>query len=141
MDGVVDVLPLGNCTVHFDLIVTATGSSTQPYTVAGTQTITTADGASSLTSSVNGYLTSNPANGTFLGIHYELKFTSGTGQLANAQGQTVLQGFAAISTNPGHEDFLGTTGVGPQDADLMAPPSGDLTGKACWTMQGFFKLE
>lgn len=140
VDGVVQVSPLGDCTVHFDLIVTATGSSSRPYSVAGTQTITTADGASSVTSSVNGYLSSNPANATFLGIHYELKFTGGTGQLAGARGRTVLQGFAAISTAPGSEDLPGSTGVKPVDADLILPPSGDLTGKACWVMQGSLEL-
>lgn len=136
VDGVVEVIPLGACTVHFDLVVTSTTSSTVPYTVTGTQTITTADGTSTLTSSVNGYLSSNPANATFLGIHYELKFTSGTGQLAGAYGHTELQGFAAIATSPGSDDFPGSTGVSSQSADLIAPPSGDLTGKACWIMQG-----
>ena len=132
----VQVSSLGDCTVHFDLVVTSTGSSTRPYTVAGAQTITTANGASTVTSSVNGYLSSNPANATFLGIHYELKFTGGTGQLAGAKGHTVLQGFAPIATAPGSEDFPGSTGILPQNADLIAPPSGDLTGKACWIMQG-----
>jgi len=136
VDGVVQVSPLGDCTVHFDLIVTATGSSSRPYSVTGTQTITTADGASSVTSSVNGYLSSNPANATFLGIHYELTFTGGTGQLAHSRGHTMLQGFAAIATAPGSEDFPGSTGILPQNADLIAPPTGDLTGKACWVMKG-----
>jgi hypothetical protein len=140
VDGVVQVLPLGDCTVHFDLIVTSTDSSSRPYLVTGTQTITTADGASSVTSSVNGYLSSNPANATFLGIHYELTFTSGTGQLADARGRTMLQGFGAIAVAPGFEDFPGSTGILPQDADLIAPPSGDLTGKACWVMQGSLEL-
>jgi len=140
VDGVVNVLPLGNCTVHFDLIVTSTGSSSIPYTVSGTQTITTADGSSTVTSSVNGYLSSVPANATFLDILYELKFTGGTGQLANARGQTVLQGFAAIATAPGEDDFPGSVGILPQNADLIAPPSGDLTGKACWVMQGTLDL-
>ena len=140
VDGVVQVSPLGACTVHFDLIVTATASSSRPYLVTGTQTITTADGASSLASSVNGYLSSNPANATFLGIHYQLSFTGGTGKLANAQGSTVLTGFAALATAPGIEDLPGSTGVYPPNADLIAPPSGDLTGKACWLMQGNLDL-
>lgn len=140
VDGLVQVSPLGECTVHFDLVVTTTGSSSRPYLVTGTQTITTADGASSVTSSVNGYLISNPANATFLGIHYELKFTAGTGQLADARGRTVLQGFAALATAPGFEDLPGSTGILPQDADLIVPPSGDLTGKACWVMQGSLEL-
>jgi hypothetical protein len=136
VDGVVEVSPLGACTVHFDLVVTSTTSPTKPYTVTGTQTITTADGSSTVTSSVNGYLSSNPANATFLGIHYELKFTGGTGKLAGARGHTTLQGFAATATAPGSIDFPGSTGILPQNADLIAPPSGDLTGKACWVMKG-----
>lgn len=140
VDGVVQVLSLGDCTVHFDLIVTATTSSTRPYLVTGTQTITTADGASSLTSSVNGYLTANPANATFLGIHYNMTFTSGSGKLAGAKGGTLLTGFGAIALAPGFEDFPGSTGVYPPDADLLAPPTGDLTGKACWLMRGHLEL-
>ena len=140
VDGVVQVSPLGACTVHFDLIVTATTSPSRPYLVTGTQTITTADGASSLTSSVDGYLSSNPENATFLGIHYKLRFTGGTGKLASARGTTVLTGFAALALAPGTIDFPGFTGVYPPDADLVAPPSGDLTGKACWLMQGDLEL-
>ena len=66
VDGVVQVASLGDCTVHFDLVVTATDSSTRPYLVTGTQIITSGDGKSTLTSRVNGYLASNPANATFL---------------------------------------------------------------------------
>jgi hypothetical protein len=140
VDGVVQTSRLGDCTVHFDLVVTATGSSSRPYLVKGKQTITTAEGASSVTSSVNGYLSSNPANATFLGIHYKLTFTSGTGRLTDARGRTDLYGFAAIATAPGHEDFPGSKSVSPQSADLIAPPSGDLTGKACWIMHGRLEL-
>ncbi len=136
VDGVADVSPLGNCTVRFDLIVTATSDPKRPYDVAGTQTITTADGKSSVTSVVKGYLSSNPANPTFLGIHYKLVFISGTGELAKAKGNTQLRGFAALALNPGYIDFPGTPNVYPVDADLIAPPSGDLTGKACWEMKG-----
>jgi hypothetical protein len=136
VDGVVQVASLGDCTVHFDLIVTATDSSTRPYLVTGTQIITTGDGKSTLTSKVNGYLASNPANGTFLDIHYDLSFTAGTGELANARGDTLLEGFAAIALSPGSEDFPGLPGVDPPSADLINPPSGDLTGKACWIMHG-----
>lgn len=136
VDGLVEVSSLGDCTVHFDLIVTATDSVGRPYLVTGTQTITTADGTSSVTSAVDGYLSSNPANPTFLGIHYKQTFTGGTGELAGARGRTVLEGFAALATAPGFEDFPGSTGVQPQDAGLIAPPSGDLTGKACWVMLG-----
>ena len=140
VDGVVEVSPLGDCTVHFDLMVTATGDSKRPYDVEGTQTITTADGKSSVTSSVKGYLSSNPANATFLGINYKLAFISGTGQLAEAKGKTSLTGFAALALNPGYTDLPGTPNVYPVDADLIAPAAGDLTGKACWVMTGNLTL-
>ena len=140
VDGVVKVASLGDCTVHFDLVVTATGSSTRPYLVAGTQIITTGDGKSTLTSQVDGYLASNPANATFLDIHYDLSFTGGTGDLAHARGSTVLEGFAAIAFSPGSIDFPGTLDIFPQNADLITPPSGDLTGKACWLMFGDLEL-
>jgi hypothetical protein len=136
VDGVVEVSPLGDCTVHFDLIVTATGDSERPYTIEGPQTITTADGNSSVTSSVQGYLSSNSANPSFLGIHYKLAFISGTGRLAGAHGKTRLGGFAALALNPGFEDLPGTLNVYPPDADLIAPTAGNLTGKACWVMEG-----
>ena len=136
VDGVVEVCPLGDCAVHFDLIVTATTDPKRPYDVEGTQTITMADGTNSVTSSVEGYLSANPANGTFLGIHYKLTFKSGTGRLARADGKTELAGFAALALNPGFEDLPGTPSVWPPDADLITPTSGNLTGKACWTMKG-----
>jgi hypothetical protein len=139
VDGVVEVSPLGACTVHFDLIVTATSDSRRPYDVEGTQIITTADGKSTVTSSVKGYLSSNPANATFLGIQYKLTFTGGTGQLTGAQGKTSLSGFAALALNPGYVDLPGTPDVYPPDADLMAPGAGNLTGKACWMMKGNLK--
>jgi hypothetical protein len=140
VDGVVEVSLLGSCTVHFDLIVTATSDSKRPYNIAGTQTITTADGKSSVTSLVKGYLSSNPANATFLGINYKLTFSSGTGQLAGAQGKTELSGFAALALSPGYEDLPGTPNVYPPDADLITPAQGSLTGKACWIMKGNLKL-
>ncbi len=139
VDGVAQVSSLGDCTVHFDLTVTVTGDSERPYQVGGTQIITTADGKSSVTSWVNGYLISNPANPTFLGIDYQLTFTSGTGQLTGAQGKTVLTGFAALALAPGYVDFPGTPNVYPPDADLMLPGPNNLTGKACWMMKGVMK--
>ena len=42
---------------------------------------------------------------------------------------------AALALSPGSEDFPGAA-IFPPDADLIAPPSGDLTGKACWLMHG-----
>jgi hypothetical protein len=140
VDGVVEVSPLGACTVHFDLTVITTSDSKRPYDVEGTQTITTADGKSSVTSSVKGYLSSNPANASFLGINYKMTFISGTGQLAGAHGKTSLSGFAALAMNPGYLDLPGTLDVYPPDADLMLPGSGNLTGKACWTMKGNLTL-
>ncbi len=93
-----------------------------------------------MTSSVDGYLSSNPANATFLGIHYQLSFTDGTGKLAGARGSTVLTGFAALAKAPGSEDFPGSIGVYPPDADLINPNTlpgqSNLTGKACWVMEG-----
>ena len=115
-------------------MVTATADPKRPYDVEGTQTITTADGKSSVTSSVKGYLSSNPANASFLGIHYGLTFTGGAGRLKGAQGKTSLSGFAALAPSPGSIDLPGTANVYPVDADLIAPPEGDLTGKACWKM-------
>lgn len=148
VDGVVWISLLGDCTFH--ALVTATvptpPSAIWPLT-DGVFTITTADGTSTLTATAEGYGKLNPANPAILDIYYKVTFTGGTGRLANAHGTAeIVDGFAALATNPGFVDFPGSLGpVYPPNADLIDPnllpgQSGDIIGKACWLMNGNLEL-
>lgn len=98
VDGVVRVSLLGNCTVHFDVIVGAPKTATDPFTLVGTCRITSADGATTLDAEVEGTGTLDPANPAFLNFHYDVKFTGGTGQMANARGTADIDGFAMFTS-------------------------------------------
>ena len=98
VDGVVRVSLLGNCTVHFDVIVGAPKTATDPFTLVGTCRITSADGATTLDAEVEGTGTFDPANSNFLNFHYDVKFTGGTGQMANARGTADIDGFAMFTS-------------------------------------------
>ena len=98
VDGVVRVSLLGNCTVHFDVIVGAPKTATDPFTLVGTCRITSADGATTLDAEVEGTGTPDPANPAFLNFHYDVKFTGGTGQMANARGTADIDGFGMFTS-------------------------------------------
>jgi len=98
VDGVVRVSLLGNCTAHFDVIVGAPKTATDPFTLAGTCRLTSADGATTLDAEVEGTGTPDPANPAFLNFHYDVKFTGGTGQMANARGTADIDGFAMFTS-------------------------------------------
>ncbi len=117
VDGVVQVSHLGNCTVHFDVLVTAVYSDL--FGLKGTLTITNATGASTLKANVEGYGMLETDNQNFLDIHYEVTFTGGTGKFANATGQAAIDGFALFTTQ-----------------GLAQPTGAYATGKATWTMKG-----
>ena len=117
VDGVVQVSHIGNCTVHFDVMVTAVYSDL--FGLKGTLTITNATGASTLKANVEGYGMLETDNPNFLDIHYEVTFTGGTGNFANATGQAAIDGFALFTTQ-----------------GLTQPTGVYATGKATWTMKG-----
>ncbi len=97
VDGVVRVSGLGNCTFHADVIITQ-ATPTSPMVLAGPFLITTADGGSTLKADAIGVGTPDPANPNFfLNFHYDLKFTGGTGAMANARGKGDVDGFAMFT--------------------------------------------
>ncbi len=117
VDGVVQVSLMGNCTVHFDVVVTA--KSAELYALKGSLTITSATGAATLKADVAGVGTIDPDNGNFLNIHYKVVFTGGSGAFAHAHGQAEINGFAYFTTQ-----------------GLVQPAGAYATGKATWTMKG-----
>jgi hypothetical protein len=98
VDGVVRVSLLGNCTVHFDVRVTAPKTATDPFTLKGKVKITSADTLTTIDADVVGTGTFDPANGSFLNFHYDVTFTGGTGTMANARGTADIDGFAMFTS-------------------------------------------
>lgn len=98
VDGVVRVSLLGNCTVHFDVLMFAPKTTKDPFTLLGTLRITSADGTTTLDADVVGTATFDPANAGFMNLHYDVKFTGGTGQMAHARGKADIDGFAMFTS-------------------------------------------
>jgi hypothetical protein len=109
VDGVVRVSLLGNCTVHFDVIAVPRPDGT--FGLSGTVQITSANGDTTLNADVEGGTSPEPDNRLMGNFHYDVKFTGGTGLMANARGRADIDGFALFN-----EDFAG--------------------GKATWLMNG-----
>lgn len=123
VDGTARVSSLGDCQVHFDVIITFSATAGQPSLLTGTLLITTVDG-STVTATVVGNGTSNPANASFVDFEYQVTFTGGTGPLKHAHGQaTVHDGVA----------FFTPMGLVQPPANAYGTPE---TGKACWLMDG-----
>ena len=99
VDGIAQVSLLGNCTVHADVVVRFPASPSQPPTLKGSFTFTTADGATTLKATVEGTGTPDPANASFLNFSYHVTFTGGSGQFASARGEAEIKG-AAMFTSP-----------------------------------------
>ena len=47
---------------------------------------------------VVGTATVDPANAKFLNLHYDVKFTGGTGTMAHARGKADIDGFAMFTS-------------------------------------------
>jgi hypothetical protein len=110
IDGVVRISTLGNCTFHGDVLIYLPTAVGQPYLLSGTCRFTSADGTTTLDADVEGIGTVDPANASFLNIHYDVKFTGGTGQMAHARGAGEIDGFGMFTS--------------------------ETTGKATWVLQG-----
>src|SRR6267143_3928303 len=110
VDGIAQVSLLGNCTVHADVLVRFPANPSQPPTLKGSFTFTSADGTATLKATVEGTGTPDPANPSFLNFHYDVTFTGGSGQFASARGEAEING-AAMFTSPS-------------------------TGKATWKLKG-----
>jgi hypothetical protein len=109
VDGVVRLSLLGNCTVHFDVIAVPRPDGT--FGLLGTVQITSADGKVTLNADVEGETSPEPGNPLMGNFHYDVKFTGGTGPLANARGRANIDGLLLFN-----EGFAG--------------------GKATWVMHG-----
>ena len=96
VDGVVRVFELGNCTVHADVIATPLPDGS--FTATGTFRITSADGGTTLDAKAVAVVTIDPANPLFGNFHYDVIFTGGTGQMANAHGTGDIDGFAMFTS-------------------------------------------
>ena len=108
VDGVVRVFEIGNCTFHADVIAVPRADGS--FSLTGTFLITSADGATTLNAEAVGLVTLDPATPLFGNFHYDVKFTGGTGQMANARGRGDVDGFAMFTSQT--------------------------TGKATWLLQG-----
>ena len=112
VDGIAQVYPIGNCKVHFDVVVRFPADPTQPLALAGSLVITSANGNDTLNATVVGAATADPNNPQeFINFHYRVAFTGGTGQFQDARGSGLIRG-AALFTSP-------------------------LTGKATWMLGGY----
>ena len=112
VNGIAQVSLLGNCSVHADVIVQFSTNPDEPAILNGSLTFTTADGATTLTTHVEGTGTPDPANpNSFLNFQYQVRFTGGSGRFAAARGKAAING-AALFTSAS-------------------------TGKATWTLQGY----
>ena len=120
VDGVVQVSHIGNCTVHFDVLVTAVSAGL--FELRGSLAITNATGATTLNADVEGFGIIDPDNANILNIHYEVVFTGGSGVFTGATGYAEINGFALFTTQ-----------------GLVQPKGAYATGKATWTMKGTVK--
>jgi len=99
--GVARVSLLGNCTFDGTETVIAPTTPDQPFLLSGTFRFTSADGASTLNVEAEGTGFPDPANPNFVNIHYTMKFTGGTGKMANARGKAELDGVAMFTSATG----------------------------------------
>jgi len=98
LDGVARVSVLGNCAFHGDVLVQAPAAPDQPFVLKGTWRFTSTDGTTTLDAEVEGTATLDPANPNFANVHYEVKFTGGTGQMTNARGRAKIDGLAMFTS-------------------------------------------
>ena len=109
-DGPAQVSLLGNCTLHADQVVTLPAAPDQPILIKGKWRFTSADGTTTLDAETEGTGTPDPTNPSFVNIHYELKFTGGTGQMANARGRAEVDVVAMFTSATGGTGTVFLTG-------------------------------
>jgi hypothetical protein len=97
VNGLAQVNLLGNCRVHFDVLVQPGGPG-EPWLLEGTVQIISADGNSSLNLDLTGSVLPDFATG--IGdFHYDGVITSGTGKLAGARGVAEIDGAAMFTSD------------------------------------------
>ena len=97
-DGLDQVSSIGNCTFDGEEVVLVPAGQGQPFILKGTWRFVAADGATSLNAEAEGTGTPAPANPNFVNIRYDVKFTGGTGRMANARGKAKLEGVAMFTS-------------------------------------------
>ncbi len=112
---------LGNFTDHAQLVVQfPQPGSSQRITLAGSGTWTTADGQSSVTLSVTGTATPDPANPYIFNNNYQATITGGTGAFAGATGSASVSEVVKFnSTLTGGLAALNFKGY------VLTPPAGN----------------
>ncbi len=96
--GVAKVSLLGNCTFDGTELLILPTEPNQPILLSGTWHFVSADGASTLDAEVEGTGIPDPAHPNFVNLHYTIKFTGGTGQMANARGKGEMEGVAMLTS-------------------------------------------
>ena len=99
--GVARVSLLGNCTFDGTETLVMPATPDQPLTTTGTFQFVSADGSSTLEAEVEGRGMPDPADPNFVNLHYIIKFTGGTGKMANARGKGELTGTAMLTSPTG----------------------------------------
>jgi hypothetical protein len=99
--GVAQVSLMGNCTFDGTETVIAPTAAGQPFITTGTFRFTSADGTTTLDVEADGIGTPDPANPNFINVHYTMKFTGGTGKMANVRGKGELNGVAVFTSATG----------------------------------------
>lgn len=100
-NGPARVSVVGNCTLRIDEIVTLPTAPDQHIRIKALWRFTSADGATILDTEVEGPGIPDPANPSFVNIHYKLKFTGGTGRMANAKGRAEVDVLAMFTSATG----------------------------------------
>ena len=99
--GVAQVSLMGNCTFDGTETVIAPTAPGQPSLTTGTFRFASADGTTTLDVEADGIGTPDPGNPNFINIHYTMKFTGGTGKMANVRGKGELDGVAMFTSATG----------------------------------------
>ena len=99
--GVAQVSLMGNCTFDGTETVIAPTEAGQPFILNGTFRFTSADGTTTLDVEADGIGTPDPANPNFINVRYTMKFTGGTGKMANVRGKGELDGVAMFTSATG----------------------------------------
>lgn len=117
-DGVASLSLLGNCSERAQLTVQFPSSAGQPVTLSGAATLTSSDGANSVTFSVTGTAAPDPANPAFFNNTYQVTFTGGTGAFVSASGTAVINEVVRFNSP------LAGTGTWNIKGRVLAPPQG-----------------
>ncbi len=117
-DGVVDLSLVGNWSEHAQLQVQFPTTPGQPVILSGNITLTSSDGANSLSFTVTGIAIPDPTNPEFFNNSYQVTFTGGTGAFANAHGSGSVNEVVKF-TSP-----LTGTGTWKMKGYVLTPPAG-----------------